>query len=258
MARWPAGFPGDAASCAICVDFDGTLAPVVDDPAEAEALDGAAELLASLARRYGRVAVISGRPASFLLDRLGSSCVSAGVFLAGLYGMEQVDPFGSVVRSPDAARSEGAIAALARQAAEQAPRGVEVEPKGLSVTLHWRRAEDRALAERWAESFALAAAERDGLEAQGGRMSVEIRPRGGGDKGSVLERLAGGMSSVAFAGDDRGDLPAFDALDRLEEKGILAVRVAVASAESPEELIARADVVVDGPAQAMELLAELL
>ena len=51
---------------------------------------------------------------------------------------------------------------------------------------------------------------------------------------------------------------AFDALDRLEEKGILAVRVAVASAESPEELIARADVVVDGPAQAMELLAELL
>jgi trehalose 6-phosphate phosphatase len=67
------------------------------------------------------------------------------------------------------------------------------------------------------------------------------------------------METAAFAGDDAGDLAAFDALDRLQRDGTLraAVRVAVRSNEAPVDLIARADVVVDGPAGLAALLAEL-
>ena len=54
-----------AAEAALCLDFDGTLAPIVDDPADAEALPGTVELLGRLARRFAAVAVVSGRPARF-------------------------------------------------------------------------------------------------------------------------------------------------------------------------------------------------
>jgi trehalose 6-phosphate phosphatase len=68
-----------------------------------------------------------------------------------------------------------------------------------------------------------------------------------------------GLDAAVFAGDDAGDLAAFDALDRLRDDGALsaAVRVAVRSDEVPAALVDRADVVVDGPAGLAALLAQL-
>ncbi len=67
------------------VDFDGTLSPIVDDPARARAAPGAAEALVALAARFGLVAVMSGRPTDFL-----RTVVPAEVVLSGLYGLEVV------------------------------------------------------------------------------------------------------------------------------------------------------------------------
>src|SRR5207237_8443168 len=72
-----------AARAAVLVDFDGTLSPIVEDPAAARPLPGAGEALAELARRYARVAVGSGRPGSFLLTHLGEDAVGSGVVLPG-------------------------------------------------------------------------------------------------------------------------------------------------------------------------------
>ena len=79
---------------AVMVDFDGTLAPIVTDPASARAVPGAARTLGALTRSFGTVAVVSGRPAEFLARRLRSA--GAGVRLFGLYGLEEV--VGSEVR----------------------------------------------------------------------------------------------------------------------------------------------------------------
>jgi trehalose 6-phosphate phosphatase len=54
---------------AICLDFDGTLAPIVDDPNQARPLPGTAELLGHLAARFAAVALLSGRPADYLVKR---------------------------------------------------------------------------------------------------------------------------------------------------------------------------------------------
>jgi trehalose 6-phosphate phosphatase len=89
-------------------------------------------------------------------------------------------------------------------------------------------------------------------------MSVELHPPIDADKGTALEQLVEGLGAVLFAGDDHGDLPAFDALDRLAGRGVDTVRVAVASAEVPRELVDRADVVVDGPAALVALLRTLV
>jgi trehalose 6-phosphate phosphatase len=139
-------------------------------------------------------------------------------------------------------------------------RGV-VEPKGLSLTLHFRtRPELGPELHAWAD----AEAARSGLVVRPAKASIELHPPVPGDKGSVVEHTVlaafpadNSMSAVAFLGDDVGDLPAFDALDRLGASGLHAVKVAVATDETPAELLERADVVVDGPAGALAFLERL-
>jgi trehalose 6-phosphate phosphatase len=74
-----------------------------------------------------------------------------------------------------------------------------------------------------------------------------------------VERLVArdGLDAVLYAGDDHADLDAFAALDRLEGGGTLTVKVAVRGPETPGALTAGADVVVDGPAGLVGLLAQL-
>jgi len=88
-------------------------------------------------------------------------------------------------------------------------------------------------------------------------MACELRPPVPTDKGTVVRDLAKGFSAVACFGDDLGDLPAFAALARLAGQGTAIARVAVVDPESPPEVAAAADLVVEGPAGALELLRRL-
>jgi trehalose 6-phosphate phosphatase len=107
-------------------------------------------------------------------------------------------------------------------------------------------------------AWAGAAAARSGLELRTAKMSLELHPPVRVDKGSALVDEAAGLEAVCFVGDDVGDLPAFDGLDRLAAEGVATVRVVVRSPETHPDLLARADVVVDGPEQAAGLLRTLL
>lgn len=241
----------DAAPTAVVTDFDGTLAPIVSDPADARPPARAVAVLADLADSVDTVAVVSGRPAAFLADRLAAA--GPRVRLVGLYGFEWVD--GTEIRTaPEAATWLAPVADTVVAARAEAPPGCAVEDKRFSVTLHWRNAPETA---PWAQRFADVWADRTGLRVQHGRLSLELRPPLPLDKGVVVERLAAGAAGACFFGDDVGDLAAFDALDRLARHGVVTVRVAVSDEESPPELAAAADVVVDGPDAALGLLTEL-
>lgn len=242
----------DPATTAILTDFDGTLAQIVADPDGVWALDGVDQVLSGLARTYGRVAVVSGRPAAFLLTRVvdHNGRPPVGVALAGMYGLERVE--GDEVRvHPDALTWVPEVDKVVAAAEAGAPPGVGIERKGLSVTLHVRAVPHEA---HWAETFAHAHARATGLSVHPGRMSWELRPPVAVDKGTTVADLLGGMASACFLGDDIGDLPAFDALDRFVAQGGHAVRIAVSSTEAPPELIERADVVVEGPEGALAIL----
>lgn len=233
------------------MDYDGTLAPIVDDPAGARPADGVPEVLAALGRRLAVVAVVSGRPAAYLRDNLGTP---PRVRLAGLYGMEEVTAAGLLRRSPEAEPWEPLVAAVTRRAMETAPPGAEVEPKGLSVTLHWRRA---PAAEQWATETAHREAADTGLTLQPGRMAIELRPPIGADKGTVVRTLGDGHAVVGYFGDDLGDLPAFEVLADMASAGTVVARVAVSGADSPPAMAAAADLVVEGPIAAVALLRRL-
>jgi trehalose 6-phosphate phosphatase len=240
-----------ASRSAVLVDFDGSLAPIVDDPDAARPLPAARDALGALVGRVARVGVVSGRPAGFLAAALALD----GVTYVGHYGLERVEA-GRVVTDPRVAPFVAAVAEVAAAADRELP-GVRIERKGaVSVALHWRA--NPGLGEQvgaWAGSVAAAA----GLELHPGRMVVELRPPLPVDKGTVVEQLCDGMTTACFAGDDAGDLAAFAALDRLRASGRLehAVRIAVRSAEEPAALVDASDAQVDGPAGLAQELREL-
>lgn len=237
--------PGETA---ILVDFDGSLAPIVDRPEDAGALPEAINVLRQLVGVMGRVGIVSGRPVDFL----ARNADVPGLVIAGLYGMEllvggerRVDP--RVVPYAEA------VAAAADEADARLP-GVIVERKsGVSVTLHWRTAPDQA-----DEVVAVASelAQRYGLAQLPTRAAIELRPPVAIDKGTAIDTLVEGYAVGAFAGDDTGDLPAFAALARAAADGRLdrAVRIGVQSSEMPATLPGVVDGLVDGPAGLVALL----
>ncbi|MGQ0823483.1 MAG: trehalose-phosphatase [Actinomycetota bacterium] len=240
------------AATALFVDFDGSLAPIVNDPAAARALPEAIAVLASLTRRLGRVAVVSGRGIEFLAARLPVP----GLVLSGQYGLEsQID--GQRCIDPRVEAFLDLVESAARAAERRLP-GVLVERKGyVSVTLHWRtdparEAEVRTVASDLAREFGLDTPQR-------GRRAVELRPPVALDKGTAVSMLVEGYRVGAFAGDDSGDLPGFAALAAAARSGRLdaAVRIGVLSPEAPADLPAAVDVTVDGPEGLVELLGRV-
>jgi trehalose 6-phosphate phosphatase len=232
----------------ILTDFDGTLSEIVEHPEEARPLEGVVEVLGELASRYGRVAVISGRPVEFLVAHLPGP-----LLLSGLYGL-QVIQAGERHDHPAALEWGAAVDDVALRAAETGPPGMRVESKGLSLTLHFRGTPELEEDVRaWATDEAI----RTGLELRTAKMSIELHPPIDADKGTAVDALAEGLDAMCFFGDDVGDLPAFDALGRLRADGMYVLRLAVRSGEAPAELLAQADAVLDGPAAALDVLRRL-
>ena len=241
----------DPAHSVVIVDFDGTLAPIVPDPPAAAALPGAAPVLTRLAQRVGTVAVVSGRPVAFLRDALPVD----GLVLCGQYGVERFDGH-TVATLPQAQAWVDAVRAAAGDADAELP-GLLVERKGaLAVALHWRRRPELEVA---AQTLGRRLAVTYGLRVEPARQALELRPPLDVDKGTATAALADGASAALVIGDDQGDVAAFSAAGRLVEQGRLghAVRVAVRSPEAPAELLAQADLHVDGPEGALRLLKEL-
>ncbi len=237
---------------AIFLDFDGTLAEIVEDPRTARPLPGVPELLGSLAQYVSLIVVLSGRPIDFLLEVLGRI---EGVHLVGLYGLEECDATKDILRHDGLEKWGGILEGLQMRAQAQAPDGVYIEPKGFTIAFHWR---ERPEARGWIEAFVENEAELTGLEVYPGRFELELRPPLAVDKVSVVTRLGRGHDVVVVFGDDLGDIPAFKALDYLEAEGADVVRIVAKDAETRSEVIDVADMVVSGPQGAVNLLTDLL
>lgn len=225
----------DPRQAAILLDVDGTLAPIVDRPEDARVPDETRGELARLASAYALVACVSGRPGAEVEELLQVD----GVAVVGEHGLEL---------APDAGAWADRIAAFAG--------GVDwpAERKPLTVSFHFRRADDEAAARAYLTRVAQAAVEA-GLVPRWGRMVLEVRPPVAADKGTAVRALVAraGVRRALYAGDDTTDVDAFDGLEGLD----VAVRVAVDSGEAPQALRDAADLVVDGTDGVLELLRRL-
>jgi len=224
--------PGEAA---ILLDVDGTLAPIVARPELASVPEETRAELKRLVARYALVACISGRTGEDAARVVGV----AGAVYVGVHGLEL---------APEAERWRGPL----REFAESVD--WPVEDKGLAIVFHYRQAEDEEAALAVLRGVAQRATAL-GLQAQFGRKVLEVRPPVAADKGTAVRTLLEqrGLRRALYAGDDTTDLDAFRGLDALD----VAVRIAVASAEGPPALREAADLVVESPAQLVELLRRL-
>lgn len=243
----------DPARAVVALDYDGTLAPVVDRPSEAVPADGALAALHAVAGRVGTLALVTGRPADVVVE-LGALAGVPGLTVLGQYGAQRWSA-GVLTGAPAAAGLDAARRSLPALAG---PEGAWVEDKGLSLVVHTRTAPDPDGALSRLAGPVGAVARDTGLELHPGRLVLELRPPGF-DKGGALRTLVQpGTSAVLFAGDDVGDLAAFDEVEQLRREGVPGVLVCSGSDEGPAALRERADLVVDGPFGVVALLETLL
>lgn len=243
-----------AADIVFFFDFDGTLAPVDDDPTAVQPAPKVLTALEALAPHVRRIAIVSARPVEFLRDHLGGL---AGIDLYGLYGLEHSHSGGETVTEPAALPWVPTMAELADQARAELPPGALVEFKRLSVALHWRTAPQLGdLVQEWGR----ARAERLGLRCQAGRMVLELKPPVDRDKGMVIGEVVRDAGGAWYFGDDVSDIKAFAALRAraAADPDFIGVCVAVANPETGHEVADAADLTLDSPAALADFLTRSL
>ena len=258
--RTPAGrsglssFLANAARSVVALDFDGTLAPIVADPDAARAHPDAVPALRRLAPLVDAVAIITGRPAATAVEYGELTGVPGNVTVLGHYGWERWQA-GELTAPDPPPGLEGVRAAFPHLLGDEP--GAWIEEKNLSVAVHTRRCADPEGAFARLREPLAELAERNGLVLEPGRMVLEVRAPGM-DKGAALEAFVAerGAHVVLFAGDDIGDLPAYDAVEAARGHGIPGVTICSSSAEV-RELSGRADLIVDGPDGVIALLEAL-
>ena len=255
-----------AATSVIGLDFDGTLAHIVEDPDAATIHPGARRILLDLAGEVAAVAVVTGRPAQQAIDlggfeKLGDALEAAGrhLYVVGQYGNERWSSSDRRIQSaaPPAGLAdfeEELPGVLERVGAAEA----FVERKGLAVAIHTRRLPDPQETFERVLPELRDLAERHDLSVEPGKQVVEVRGAGT-HKGHAIRELVAdtGVTGFLFAGDDLGDIEAFEALDDLTVHGLATLRVSSdASLTSP--LRSLVDIVVDGPDGVLALLETFL
>ena len=254
-----------ASRAVVGLDFDGTLSPIVDDPERAHIHPEASDVLVDLAGVVAAIAVITGRPARQALDlggleEVGNAIGSAGkeLYVFGQYGNERWTSAQRRIVSP---RPPHGLATFLRDL-PRALRSADaadawVEDKGLAHAVHTRRLPDPAGAYERLLPALRDLATRNGLVLEPGRHVIEVRAPGM-DKGKAVAQLAAevGAGAFMFAGDDLGDVEAFEAVQKLGADGMPTLLVCSASAEE-SALVPLSDVVVRGPEGVLDLLRQI-
>lgn len=255
-----------APEAVICLDFDGVLAPIVEDPTQAHIHPAAPDVLVGLAAQVRAVAVVTGRPVRQAVALGGLDDVGARIaetagrdfHVLGQYGNERWSAYSRRVVSPRPPRGLASfVAELPDLLRQHGLADAHLEQKSLAVAVHTRRMADPedALA-RLSPVLARAAAEH-GLVLEPGRMVLEVRAPGT-DKGNAVRALRKELhaDAMVFIGDDLGDIEAFNAVAQLRREGMVGLLVCSGSDEQ-QALVDRADLVVDGPDGVMGLLSRL-
>jgi trehalose 6-phosphate synthase/phosphatase len=193
------------------LDYDGTLTPLVDHPGKANLAPNVRTLLKELAARDDtEVAIVSGRSLEDVRDKVGL----ADATYAGNHGLEVAAPDLPHFQHEDAPHYRERIGELADALGEVCVNGAWVEPKGHTLTWHYRTVsgDPKALVTRATEIISKA-----GFQAREAHRAVEARPPIGWDKGrAVLHVLRSRYGPswpenvrVIYIGDDHTDEDAF-------------------------------------------------
>jgi trehalose 6-phosphate phosphatase len=231
-----------AARFGLLSDLDGTLSPIVPVPDDAQVTPANRHRLSQLAGLLPLVAIISGRSASDIHQRVGLE----PLVYVGNHGMERWDGSKPVVH-PEVVPFRAALERVIDEIQPYLMPGMTVDDKGASLTIHYRQAAAfdtegfRSQLQRLAAEYRLALFE--------GRKVFELRPPVSINKGSILEQLVDEyrLDAALFIGDDTTDVDALQKVQSLRQTGrCYAVGIGVETAETPAAVLTAADLRVQG------------
>ena len=202
------------ATLSLFLDYDGTLAPIVGRPEKAYLSYSMKDVLRRLQKRYP-LAIISGRGLDDLMDRVAIN----GVVYAGNHGFEiESDDFSYRVEEAQGFRENLPAIATVLDGCLKGFKGVIVENKGLTLSVHYRLVDTREVP-RVIEAVhgALASFKEEGsVRITEGKKVIEVRPPVKWGKGKavtwILARGGFGDTLPIYIGDDETDRDAFRAL----------------------------------------------
>ncbi len=252
-----AALVGDCADVVMLLDIDGTLAPLVEDPAAAAVPADVLDDLRWFADRCALLGFVTGRS----LDHARKMVPLDGVLHAAAHGTHLRWPDGSedVCDVAQAARPQLELAAtLARTV------GWRHEDKGHAVTFHARHLASPEGALVQMRQQAVTVLDPTAVEVVDAHTALEVRPVGARTKGdAVLAAVARVRAtpphdsqpiSLLLAGDDLTDADAFNAVAQPPDGVGVVVRIAVGRSTVPERLAQLADHIVEGPGDLADAL----
>ena len=251
LAQKPLGF---------VFDIDGTLSPIAPTPQAAYLYPGVAAMLESL-RQHAHVAIMTGRGL-----RDGARIVNVdNLTYIGTHGLEWSDGLPSTheVRiEPEAMRyvQPGQhLLDLVQQHLDNLP-GVIVQRKTVGGTLHYRGSSTPEQTREHLLALLEEPTRQLGMRLGEGKMVVEVLAPLGINKGQALRSYAQRFSlrSLIFAGDDRTDLDAILEAEQLRQEGCTTVSIVVQHSDTLPELLAHADIIVDGVEGMAQLMQEMV
>ncbi len=195
------------------LDFDGTLSPIVTNPAEAKLDAGICSILGTLGSRWDfDIAIVSGRALSDMRDRV----VLTNVIYAGNHGLE-IESDTVRFREPraEALRRELRSVLLQLKLALSDTDGLEIEDKGLTLSIHFRRVTEHL--HEWVRSVTHSTVSRSrSFSCREGKMVLEVRPQITWNKGHAVKWIAREVlpagSVPIYIGDDVTDEDGFAAI----------------------------------------------
>ncbi len=197
-------------------DYDGTLAPIVNDPSKAVLTDQMRELLNEMSRIF-HVSVVSGRD----MDDIKKLIQLDGIIYAGSHGFRISGPDELFMEHEDAIRfltGLDEIATTLRKTLANEIQGVQIERKRYAIAVHYRNAPIKAL-KRIKNAVHEITARYPGFKTGSGKKILEVKPSMDWHKGKavkwILEELGLSYSSgyiPIYLGDDVTDEDAFRTL----------------------------------------------
>jgi trehalose 6-phosphate phosphatase len=241
-------------------DIDGTISEIAPRPELARVEERAQRALIELASQIDVVGAITGRAPEDGQRLLGT----ADLAVVGNHGFERihgddkwVHPGGS-----DAVAAVSASIAAIRDRIEGVAelRGVVLEDKRVSGSIHYRETSDPLAAEQLLRPIVQEVASTNSLRMTQGKMVLELRPPAIVNKGTAIRQLTTDydLQGVVFLGDDVTDVDAFHALHDLQSAGYATATIAVIADDTPTSVRESADASVMGVAGCIELIEQLV
>lgn len=225
-------------------DMDGTLSHIVPRPSDATVTPRNRELLAALNERLTLVALISGRGAPDLSQRVGLP----GLVYVGNHGLERMVE-GEVEVTPEAQPYRQSLQRALSDIQPHLLPGMEIEDKGATASIHYRRADDPAAVSAKLTPVVERIADQRGLAFFPGRMIFELRPPVEINKGTAFAGLIDDyrLDAALWLGDDTTDVDAMRVARQLRADGTCySLALGAVSEGTPDAVVETADFVAEG------------